>query len=126
MVSSRAWCWGLCKRGSCPTCSCNAAASPSTRWRSSPRVTRVTSTSRRAGTPHVVRFLQHLGWFEGNWTDEGRIACDHALHYGMVGSYFPMLVQLPQLLFGKSDHRTHVLGQEESHVDRRMNVLASG
>jgi len=82
-------------------------------------------SAEREGMSHVMRFLQYLGWFDGTWTDEGRIASDHALHYGMVGSYSPMLVQLPTLLFGKRDHRTHVVGQEESHVDRRMNVLAS-
>src|ERR1051326_5927466 len=79
----------------------------------------------REGMSDVARFLQHLGWFEQGWTDEGRIACDHAPHYGMVGPSSPMLVDLPALLFGKRDRRTHVVGQEESHVDRRMNVLAS-
>ncbi len=37
-----------------------------------------------------------------------------------------MFVRLPDLLFGDEVHRTHVAqGEQESHVDRRLNVLAS-
>lgn len=76
---------------------------------------------------HAMRFLAHLGWFDRTrevWTTEGRIACGHALHYGMVGSYYPMLTELNSLLFGnRALHSSD--GKEEWHVDRRLNVLAS-
>ena len=81
------------------------------------------------GADLSLRFLEHLGWYDRercNWTEEGQIACDNALHYGMVGSYFPMLAELPAMLFGDSAHRTHhVPGEAEVHVDRKLNVLAS-
>jgi hypothetical protein len=74
-----------------------------------------------------MRFLAHLGWFDRArevWTIEGRIACGHALHYGMVGSYYPMLTELDSLLFGnRAIHGGD--GNEEWHVDRRLNVFAS-
>ncbi len=76
---------------------------------------------------HAMRFLAHLGWFDRArevWTTEGRIACGHALHYGMVGSYYPMLTELNSLLFGnRAIHGDD--GKDEWHVDRRLNVLAS-
>jgi SAM-dependent methyltransferase len=79
------------------------------------------------GFGQVARFLQHLGWMndETHWTADGQVATAHALHYGMVGSYCPMLTELSSLLFGGRSHRTHDLDQGEWHVDRRLNVLAS-
>ena len=77
---------------------------------------------------HAMRFLAHLGWFDRKreaWTTEGRIACGHALHYGMVGSYYPMLTELNSLLFGNRAIYAGDDGKEEWHVDRRLNVLAS-
>jgi hypothetical protein len=77
---------------------------------------------------YALRFLHYLGWFDlerCGWTDEGRVACNTALHYGMVGSYYPMLVELETLLFGTHGRRTHNAEQDETHVDRRLNVLAS-
>jgi hypothetical protein len=88
------------------------------------------SLSERRGLALSLRFLDYLGWINlgrHEWTEEGLIARENVLHYGMVGSYFPMLVDLPRILYGGSVHRTHINpGDVESHVDRRLNVLASG
>src|ERR1700680_233777 len=76
----------------------------------------------------AMRFLAHLGWFDPArevWTTEGRIACGHALHYGMVGSYYPMLTELNSLLFGNRAIHAGDNAATEWHVDRRLNVLAS-
>lgn len=76
-----------------------------------------------------LRFLEHVGWVNRErreWTEEGLVARENVLHYCMVGSYFPMLVDLPRMLYSDSVHRTHLTpGAVESHVDRRLNVLAS-
>lgn len=80
----------------------------------------------------TLRTLEHLGWLEQNdagwvFTDPGKLACNFSLHYGLTLSYYPMLCQLPKLIFHSSKHVTHVApGKEEAHVDRTLNVLASG
>ncbi len=79
--------------------------------------------------PTVVRLLTHEGWIEegtDRWTQRGLDACRYALHYGLMGSYLPMMSNLEALLFEDARQRTHGGGDEESHVDRRLNVLASG
>lgn len=79
--------------------------------------------------PTVLRLLTHEGWIEAGsdrWTPRGRDACRYALHYGLMGSYLPMMSNLEALLFEDARQRTHGGGGEESHVDRRLNVLASG
>ena len=79
--------------------------------------------------PTVIRLLTHEGWIEegtDRWTERGRDACRYALHYGLMGSYLPMMSNLEALLFEDARQRTHGGGDEESHVDRRLNVLASG
>ncbi len=79
--------------------------------------------------PHVLRLLSVLGWYDSDrnqWTAAGKVARHYALHYGLVGSYFPMLASLPSLLFaGRAALPRVAPGQPESHVDRRLNVLAS-
>lgn len=77
----------------------------------------------------VVRFLRHLGWIEPSgvrWTERGRVACRYALHYGLMGSYLPMMSNLGALLFEGARQATHGGGEGEEHVDRKLNVLASG
>ena len=79
--------------------------------------------------PTVVRLLTHVGWIEpgtDRWTERGRLASRYALHYGMMGSYLPMMSNLEALLFEDARQRTHGADGVESHVDRRLNVLASG
>jgi DNA-binding MarR family transcriptional regulator len=86
------------------------------------------SAGKDAAISDALRFLAHLGWYDRArdvWTLEGKIACGHALHYGMVGSYYPMLIELNSLLFGNRTIHAGNPGEEEWHVDRRLNVLAS-
>lgn len=79
-----------------------------------------------------LQLLEYLGWVEheqAGWryTSLGRLAADFSLHYGLTGSYFPMFSRLYPLIFDADRHVTHVQpGKEESHVDRVVNVLASG
>ncbi|CAN5805500.1 hypothetical protein BH20PSE1_BH20PSE1_04830 [soil metagenome] len=79
-----------------------------------------------------LALIEHLGWVraEGRrylFTQLGRVACEFTLHYGLTLSYWPMFCQLPSLIFDSSQHVTHVApGHEETHVDRSLNVLASG
>jgi SAM-dependent methyltransferase len=79
-----------------------------------------------------LTLLEHLGWVvrEGTryrFTEVGRVACEFTLHYGLTLSYLPMYRRLPELIFHSAGHVTHVQqGQEETHVDRVLNVLASG
>ena len=102
--------------------------------------------------PVVLALLQHLGWVrrepsltrgsltrgslthgsltQGDawrFTEKGRVACEFTLHYGLTLSYLPLFCQLPRLLFDSVKNITHrELGEEETHVERTLNVLASG
>jgi len=92
--------------------------------------------------PVVLALLQHLGWVrrgpsftQGSlthgdawrFTEKGRVACEFTLHYGLTLSYLPLFCQLPRLLFDSVKNITHrERGQEETHVERTLNVLASG
>jgi hypothetical protein len=80
----------------------------------------------------AFELLRHVGWVELDGgrvrlTSKGRYAAPRAWAYGVPVSYLPLFGQLDQLLFG--EYR-RVLGQApgkpESHIDRRMNVKASG
>ena len=83
-----------------------------------------------AALSSVMRLFAHLGWLEadsGRWTPTGREACSYALHYGLMGSYLPMMSRLGQMLFGSLVQHTHGTPESlESHVDRRLNVQGSG
>ena len=92
--------------------------------------------------PVVLALLQHLGWVRREpslthgslthgdawrFTEKGRVACEFTLHYGLTLSYLPLFCQLPRLLFDSVKNITHrERGQEETHVERTLNVLASG
>ena len=60
-------------------------------------------------------------------TESGKFLLERVLNLGTVASYAPMLSKMPELLFGdtkkvfKRDDHDH-----ELHVDRSLNVLASG
>lgn len=91
------------------------------------------SGARGARVRLVVDLLAQLGWAQrggdggGRLTDLGQAAHAYALHYGLTWSYYPLLCRLPQLLFGDAPNVTHVApGAVETHVDRTLNVLASG
>jgi len=75
------------------------------------------------------RLLTALGWIEGGsgrWTVGGRQALAFVVHFGIVGSYLPMLGQMPALYRGT----TTVAPDPQSaagewHVNRALNVDAS-
>lgn len=79
-----------------------------------------------------LELLEHFGWVNrqgSRWvfTELGKLAGDFSLHYGLTWSYAPMFCNLPRLIFNKTKNVTHVQpGKEEKHVDRIINVLASG
>jgi malonyl CoA-acyl carrier protein transacylase len=60
-------------------------------------------------------------------TSVGQFMLDRALILGTTASYTPMLSRMPELLFG-SHHTIFQRGEfgGEAHVDRTLNVLASG
>jgi acyl carrier protein/GNAT superfamily N-acetyltransferase/SAM-dependent methyltransferase len=60
-------------------------------------------------------------------TDMGQFMLEHALIAGITVSYKPMLSRLPELLFG-SHYAVFQKGDwgRETHIDRSLNVLASG
>ncbi|MDQ6805705.1 MAG: class I SAM-dependent methyltransferase [Actinomycetota bacterium] len=74
----------------------------------------------------VASVLRTLGWVDhvGAWTSAGREAAALSVHFGMAGSYLPMLARLPEL-FGGRTTVTADSGDGEWHVHRRINVLAS-
>ncbi len=69
----------------------------------------------------------HLEKGELSLTSAGRFMLDRALIMGTAASYAPMLSRMPELLFG-SHHAVFQRGGfgGETHVDRTLNVLASG
>ena len=60
-------------------------------------------------------------------TDAGKYILDRALLFGTVASYTPMLSHMDDLLFGdcQAVFTRHIAG-DENHVDRTLNVIASG
>lgn len=72
-----------------------------------------------------------LGWLDeqSRWTPGGRHARDYAPHFGIVGSYFPMLSRLPELFAGEITLAANATAPDadstEWHVNRHLNVLAS-
>ena len=86
----------------------------------------------RAPLRSAFELLRDIGWvtLEGDLarlTSKGRYAAPRAWGYGVPVSYLPLFGQLDSLLFG--DHRRvlrQVPGQPERHIQRRINVKASG
>ncbi len=85
---------------------------------------------RGSNLPAALELLRYLGWVVAGgdrYTATGRAACEYALHYGLTLSYLPLFCKLPELIFHPGHNITHVQpGREETHVDRTLNVLASG
>jgi hypothetical protein len=75
----------------------------------------------------MARVLDALGWIDpaGAWTGLGTQACDYAIHFGIVGSYLPMLARLPELYRGELSVASPN-ARPEWHVNRELNVIASG
>ena len=86
----------------------------------------------RATLCSAFHLLRDIGWvtLEGDLarlTPKGRYAAARAWGYGVPVSYLPLFGQLDALLFG--DHRQvlrQVPGKPEGHIQRRINVKASG
>jgi SAM-dependent methyltransferase len=73
--------------------------------------------------------LEHLGWLADGerWTAAGKRARVTARNYGLVGSYLPVLSQLPSLYRGQRVVAGSLAQPEaEWHVQRELNVIASG
>ncbi|KAA8885577.1 class I SAM-dependent methyltransferase [Nocardia colli] len=75
----------------------------------------------------ALRLLQTSGYVDADasWTGVGRELCAFATHFGMVGSYLPMFARLPELYRGELVVTTE-FGVPEWHVNRELNVVASG
>ncbi|HKO90429.1 MAG TPA: hypothetical protein VJU61_04720, partial [Polyangiaceae bacterium] len=93
-------------------------------------LSRLQGNQRRLGV--AFQLLADVGWIEleegrAQLTQKGQYASRRAWAYGVPVSYLPLFGRLDELLFG--EHR-RVLGQipgrGEVHVDRRLNVKASG
>jgi|SRR5690554_2828549 len=80
----------------------------------------------------LLDFFVHLGWFHkknGNYsfTDSGLFFARRATSYGVTVSYLPTLTKMNDILFNKVDGlMNNNIGEQESHVDRAMNVWGSG
>jgi SAM-dependent methyltransferase len=71
--------------------------------------------------------LETLGWLQpdGSWSASGRRTRDYAVHFGIVGSYLPLLARLPDLYRGELTVPPRDGDAAEWHVNRELNVLAS-
>lgn len=72
----------------------------------------------------IARLLVLLGWLdeEHRWTARGRASLPFIDHFGLVGSYLPMLAKLEKLYRGELIVRP---GEGEWHCQRELNVQAS-
>ncbi len=79
----------------------------------------------------ILSFLGYLGWFSKNdnnytFTEKGLFFAKRASAYGVTVSYIPMFRQMDNLLFGDPNTLWNTKDEDESHVDREMNVWGSG
>lgn len=80
----------------------------------------------------VIDFLRHLEWLEGTkgsyqLTPAGQFMFERAMNLGVAESYRPMLNAVPELLFGDAEKVFQRDAEgHETHVDRVLNVIASG
>lgn len=80
----------------------------------------------------LLKILADLGWFDTkggaySFNSTGLFFAKRASAYGVTVSYIPTLRKLDELIFGDPLYfkRTEIVN-EESHVDRAMNVWGSG
>ena len=75
----------------------------------------------------IGSLLSSLGWLDatGAWTDLGRTASEYTVHFGIVGSYLPLLARLPDVYRGELTVATRDADTAEWHVNRELNVIAS-
>ena len=79
----------------------------------------------------ILTFLSHLGWFSKSndnytFTEKGLFFAKRASAYGVTVSYIPMFRQIDHLLFGDPNVLWSTQSENETHVDREMNVWGSG
>lgn len=80
----------------------------------------------------ILDFLTDLGWFtkkEHNYkfTETGLYFARRAASYGVTVSYLPMFKRMEELLFEDPKRIREIAeGDDEIHVDRKMNVWGSG
>jgi SAM-dependent methyltransferase len=72
----------------------------------------------------IARLLVLLGWLDesGRWTAHGQAGIAFIGHFGLVGSYLPMLARLEKLCRGEI---VVTPGDGEWHCQRELNVQAS-
>lgn len=72
----------------------------------------------------IARLLVLLGWLDGSgrWTARGQAGIAFVDHFGLVGSYLPMLARLEKLCRGELVVSP---GDAEWHCQRELNVQAS-
>lgn len=72
----------------------------------------------------IAKLLVLLGWLDasGRWTERGRASIEFVDHFGLVGSYLPMLAGLEKLCLGEL---VVTPGDAEWHCHRELNVQAS-
>ena len=71
--------------------------------------------------PGVERLLALLGWIDGGrrWIPNGRTFREFSDHYGLAGSYLPLLARLEELLRGDL---VVSRGGDEWHCERMLNA----
>ena len=80
----------------------------------------------------ILEFLTSLNWFvktgkNYKFTEIGLYFARRASSYGVTVSYLPMFNRLEELIFGDPKKIREIsAGEEEIHVDRKMNVWGSG
>ncbi|MCK8522080.1 class I SAM-dependent methyltransferase [Aquimarina sp. D1M17] len=79
----------------------------------------------------ILTFLCSLGWFSKSndhytFTEKGLFFAKRASAYGVTVSYIPMFRKIDELLFGDPNTLWNTKSEEETHVDREMNVWGSG
>jgi SAM-dependent methyltransferase len=72
----------------------------------------------------IARLLNLLGWLDESrhWTARGQASIAFIDHFGLVGSYLPMLARLEKLWRGEL---IVTPGDDEWHCQRELNVQAS-
>lgn len=72
----------------------------------------------------IARLMALLGWLDadGRWTARGQSGLAFVDHFGLVGSYLPMLARLEELYRGEL---LVTPGDGEWHCQRQLNVQAS-
>jgi hypothetical protein len=78
----------------------------------------------------ILKILKQGRWMEGEeecLNEAGQFFSRKAHAYAIILSYFPMLSQLEEVLFGESNRIFQLLPEDrEGHIDRELNVWGTG